>query len=242
MAAVLGATPVAEAVERCIEDLRELPPNSTAAARARAALAGVTAMTGRFDEAREHLALARATLEEFGLKLRAVALHYLAGFIDLLAGRPADAEEQLRRGREECERMGERYVLANLLALLAQATYLQGRYGEAVTLAEAGEDVAPADEVVAHVTAYGARAKALARLGNEAEARVLAGDAVAAVENTGLLNVRADGLLDLAEVLEVVGETEPAMAAATDALALYERKGNVVSAGRATTVLERLRG
>ncbi len=242
MAAVLGATPVAEAVERCTEDLRGLPPNSTAAARARAALAGVTAMTGRFDEAREHLALARATLEEFGLKLRAVALHYLAGFIDLLAGRPADAEEQLRRGREECERMGERYVLANLLALLAQATYVQGRYGEAVTLAQAGEDVAPADEVVAHVTAYGARAKALARLGNEAEARALAGDAVAAVENTGLLNVRADGLLDLAEVLEVVGDTEPAMAAARDALVLYERKGNVVSARRATSVLERLRG
>jgi hypothetical protein len=57
--------------------------------------------------------------------MRVVALSYLAGFIELLAERPAEAAVLLRQGCQDCTRMGERYVLGNLMALLAQAAYAQ---------------------------------------------------------------------------------------------------------------------
>lgn len=241
MSAVLGTTPVRHAVERFTEELREPQPNRTLEVRVLAVLAGLTAMEGRFDDARAHLAQARAILEQLGLRVRALALSYLAGLIDLLAGDPASAEEQLRRGCQDCERMGEKYVLAKLSALLAQATYAQGRYAEAARLAEAGEDVAPAEDLVAQTTARGARAKALARLGQGDSALALAREAVEAVGRTDLLNLRADALVDLAEVLEITGEPEQAVQVGEDALDLYERKGNVVSVQRTKAVLQRLR-
>jgi hypothetical protein len=205
-----------------------------------AALAGLTAMDGRFDDARAHLASARSILEQLGLRVRAVALSYVAGLIELLADQPAVAADQLRRACEDCGRMGERYVLSNLLALRAQATYALGRHVEAVQLAENVEEVGPADDVVSRVTARGARAKALARLDYGGQAEPLAREAVATAERTGLLNVHADALRDLAEVLDGIGDDAGATGAATAALALYRQKGNAVSAARMTAVLGRL--
>ena len=46
-------------------------------------------------------------------------------------------------------------------------------------------------------------------------------------------------MLDLAEVLELGGKTAEAEAVNRDALELYERKGNLVSAGRARSRLAR---
>ena len=135
--------------------------------------------------------------------------------------------------------MGEKHVLGSLLALRAHAAYALDRYAEAVRLAEAGEDAAGGDEA-GHVPALSARAKALARLDRPDEALALAREAVT-VAPRELLVVRADALLDLAEVCEVGGLPTEAAGAAQEALDLYSRKGNVVSAHRARTVLARLR-
>jgi hypothetical protein len=52
-----------------------------------------------------------------------------------------------------------------------------------------------------------------------------------------MLTMRADALLDLAEVLGLGGPSAEADAAARQALALYERKEDRVSAARARTML-----
>jgi predicted ATPase/class 3 adenylate cyclase len=239
MSALLGPIPVRTAIEQYTQVLNGENTNPTGSVRVLAALAGLTAMEGRFEEARAHLAQARSILEQLGLRVRAVALVYLAGLIELLAERPAQAEEQLRRGCEDCERMGEKHVLGNLLALRAQAAYAQQRFTEAVQLAEAGEAAAGPNEV-GHITALGARAKALARLDPSGSADVLARQAVAAAAKE-LLVVRADALLDLAEVYEIGGRRGDASRAAQEALDLYHRKGHVVSARRTEIVLARLR-
>jgi len=49
-----------------------------------------------------------------------------------------------------------------------------------------------------------------------------------------------EALLDLAGVLRAAGEPEDAAAAAREALALYERKENVVEAARASAFLAEL--
>lgn len=238
--AVLGPASVPETIERYREYLSQPQLNNTFTARVLTALAGLNAMAGRFDDARNYLDQAGAILDRLGLRVRAIALNSVAGLVDLLADRPDEADERLRRASEECERMGERYVLGALLAQRAQASHALGRYVEAVQLGEAAEQSGASDDVVIRVTARGARAKALARLDCGDEAEPLARDAVAAAAATGLVNLTADALLDLAEVLEAMGSTEPATRAAEEALERYLVKGNVVSARRSRAVLERL--
>jgi hypothetical protein len=68
----------------------------------------------------------------------------------------------------------------------------------------------------------------LARLGRRAEAEPVARSAVALAETTDFLNVHADALRDLAEVLGPAGGAD----AAAEARDLYARKGNVVSGTR----------
>ena len=54
---------------------------------------------------------------------------------------------------------------------------------------------------------------------------------------TDHLNHQGDALLDLAEVLRSAGKSDEAAAVVTDAAGRYERKGNVVSAERARSLL-----
>jgi tetratricopeptide (TPR) repeat protein len=76
-------------------------------------------------------------------------------------------------------------------------------------------------------------AKVLARKGEYAAAEMLAREAVALTTDTDWLNSRAEVHLDLAEVLQLAGRAEEALAAVNEALQLYEAKENVVAAQRA---------
>jgi class 3 adenylate cyclase/tetratricopeptide (TPR) repeat protein len=242
LAAVLGDAPVEATIAQYANELATAQTNRTAEVRLRGALAGLTAMAGRFDEARGHLTTALGITDRLGLRVRAVSLAYLGGYVELLAGDPKAAADRLRAGAEECAQMGERYVLSNMLALLAQARYAQGVLAEAAQLASDAERAAPSDEVVAQATARAARGKALARLGRVEQAVTAARSAFDIVSGTGLSTVEADTLLDLAEELELLGDPIGARMAATDALTRYERKGNLISAGRASAAVRRLGG
>ncbi|MFB9316633.1 AAA family ATPase [Cryptosporangium minutisporangium] len=242
LAAVLGDAPVEPTIAQYRAELTKVSTNRTAEVRLRGALAGLSAMAGRFDDAREHLVAAQAITDRLGLRVRAVSLAYLGGYVEMLAGDPAAAAAKLHAGAEECAEMGERYVLSNLLALLAQARYSQGVLAESAQLASDAERAAPSDEVVAQATARAARGKALARLGRVEQAVTAARSAVNAVRGTGLSTVEADALLDLAEVLELLGDPIGARMTASEALDRYERKGNVIAGARARSVVLRLGG
>ena len=85
------------------------------------------------------------------------------------------------------------------------------------------------------------RAKVLAHRGRHAEAERLAREAVAMSGGTETLNGQGDANADLAEVLVLAGRAEDATEAFEQALARYERKGNVVMAARMRDRLEGLR-
>jgi hypothetical protein len=70
-----------------------------------------------------------------------------------------------------------------------------------------------------------ARARVLARRGEHDAAIPLAREAVQIGERTDMLFARGNALADLAEVLELAGDTAGAGAALERALAEYERKG-----------------
>ena len=233
LAAVMyGPTPVADALLR----LAEIRPRVQENRRLEVALlihrARYAAMEGDFDGAREMLARA-ATLAEGGHEVeRHSHLLTAAGRIELLAGEPAAAERAIRPACERLERIGELGYLASATPLLLDALYRQGRDDEALQLTERWhpDRLTVPEDVDAQVGWRSVRAKLLARRGELADAEKLAREAVAQVASTDDIQLRAEALTALAEVLRVAQRHDEAEIALGEALALYEQKGNVVAA------------
>ena len=230
-AAVFGPTPVPEAIRRCERIREQVRSSPVAVAVTLHPLGLLHAMTGDFERARGLVCEANEILDDLGRMEQAVSYH--EALVELLAGRPADAEARLRPGYEALERMGERALRATTAAMLAQAVYGQDRHEEADELCRASERMAAREDVVTHALWRSVRAKIRACAGELDEAEALAREAVRLLEPTDLLTDRANALLDLAEVLRLGGRATDAEAAAQGGLELYERKGNRVSAARA---------
>jgi class 3 adenylate cyclase/tetratricopeptide (TPR) repeat protein len=237
-AALIGPTPVPEAIRRC-DDIRvQVQSSPVAVAQMLHPLAALHAMQGEFDVARSLTGEANAIVDKLGHMYGAGVEQHEAS-VDLLAGEPARAEERLRWAYERLDEMGEKALLATTAAMLAQALYAQGRFDDAESFCRTSRDAAAADDLSAQVECKSAAAKILARQGRSEEAEALARDAVALVAATDLLTHHGDAMLDLAEVLGLSGKTAEAQAANREALELYERKGNLVSAKRAESRLVR---
>jgi tetratricopeptide (TPR) repeat protein len=130
--------------------------------------------------------------------------------------------------------------MSTTVAYLARAVYEQGRYDEVIPLTQVSEENAAADDFASQAIWRDARAKALAHQGKLEEAETLAREAVAITKPTDWLTMRGDSLLNLAEVLRLADRRAEAAAAGKEALALYEQKGDIVSAGRASALLAEL--
>ena len=230
---LFGPVAVPEAIRRAEEILALPPRQQRVKASAYRALAGLVAMEGRFDEARELLELDRTIIEDMGLRVTAAVASEIWGIVEMLAGRPAAAERKLREGYGILEGMGEKSGLSTLAAMLAHAVYAQGRYDEAYRFTEISEESAPEEDRSANVYWLAARAKLLARRAQPVEGEGLARKALRLAEPTDFLNMRAQAHIDLGEVLRLAGRANEAAAAVGEAAELYEKKGNTVSAGLA---------
>ena len=229
-----GPTPASEGIRHCEamrEEVRESPEFDAAILRH---LGGLYAMVGRFDLARQLLATSNAVYADLGLTLNAATSHNEA-VIELLAGNPAAAELSLRNGYRALEEMGERWFLSTTAAFLGRAVLEQGRDEEADDLAKMSAQLAANSDVLSQILWRGVRARVLARRQLFEEAEKLAREAVMRAESTDFLNHRADALLDLSWVLEASLRQSEAAVAVSEALRLYEAKGNIVAA--ATTRL-----
>jgi class 3 adenylate cyclase/tetratricopeptide (TPR) repeat protein len=231
-AAVVGPTPVDEAIELCLEIREQVRSSPVAVAETLHPLAVLHAMRGEFDAARSLVREGNAIVEELG-RIYSAGLSHHEAFVEMLAGRPDVAEERLRRAYETLEEMGEKTLLATTAAMLAQAIYAQDRPEEAWRFCEVSLEVAADEDISAHVVGKGAHAKILARQGRGDEAEALAVEAVELAASTDFLTHHGDACLDLAEVLERTGRPTEAEAATREGLELYRKKGDLVSAERA---------
>jgi tetratricopeptide (TPR) repeat protein len=152
-----------------------------------------------------------------------------AALIAMLAGDPAAAESHLRLEYDTLHQMGERRYLASTAAKLARAIVAQGqsRYDQATRLIAISQEAAAGEDPSAQALSQGLSARILADRGQHREAEDLARSAVALAAQTDMLSHHADTLLDLAHVLAVAGRIPDAHAAASRALDLYQRKGNL---------------
>jgi ATP/maltotriose-dependent transcriptional regulator MalT len=188
-------------------------------------------MQGQFERAEAYLHDANEAQEKLGGFTSSVS--HQAAHVRLLAGQPELAEVPLRRGIDNLAGMGEGRSLATTTAMLAQAAYAQGHAGEADELCHATAASAARDDIVSQVIWRGVQAKLLADAGRGEEGVELAREAVRIIEPTDLLSHHADALIDLADVLRTCSRADASRDAARAALALCERKGNVVAAQRA---------
>ena len=236
-AAFFGPMPVAEAIRVC-EEIRAQPGQQRRIiASALRALAGLKAMAGYFVEARELVATHREVLGELGLRVTAASAAETYGIVEMLAGDPAAAERELASGYGTLEEIGESANFPDLAAKLAEALYAQGRDDEAFELSEVSNRASAPDDLSAGVQWRAVQAKLLARRGETTEAEALAREAAALAAETDFLVLRADALMDLAEVLRVTGRDGESKPFVAQALELYEQKGHVVGADRARSVL-----
>jgi tetratricopeptide (TPR) repeat protein len=235
-----GPTPVPEALERC-EELLDDASDRVGRANVLAFMSGLDAIDGRFDEARQHLSEAEGTYDELGEAYsRANYCLRVRGRIEMLAGDPTSAEGVLRESCAILEGVRDEAGLSTLSAELADALYALGRDDEAAGWLELAENRSSADDVSAQYTWRRVRAKVLARAGGQRDAERLAREAAELAERTDALSDHGNVLLDLAEVLLTGGKESPAVGQIERGLALFERKGNRVSAQAAQARLSEL--
>jgi tetratricopeptide (TPR) repeat protein len=190
------------------------------------------AMAGGFDEARATLAELRGELAERGARNAFLNTLSASREVELLAGDHEAAEALALETCHYVEERGLRSVLSTAEAQLARALCALGAMKEAEAAAERAAVLATSSDVITHTLSRQVRAKVLAQRGEVAAAERVAREAVAIAEPTDVLDWKGDAWADLAEVLELAGKQDEANAALEQALALYERKGNVVSAER----------
>jgi hypothetical protein len=201
------------------------------------ALAHLEAMRGAFDRSRDLYRTSRASLEELGWNLHAAVTSISSGPIELLADDPVAAEAELRRDLETLEAMGEKYYRSTTAGFLAEALYRQDRLDEADRYGAECAELAADDDVSSQFLWRCVRGKVAARRGDVAQGERIVREALGLILEAEDPDSQATVLLDLAEVLRIGGRDEEASAAAAEAARLFEAKGDVVAAQRASALV-----
>jgi DNA-binding SARP family transcriptional activator len=233
---VEGPWPAQEAIARCEDLMRE------AERAGRLSLLGCRAvllvMVGRSDEARGDMDRARAGFADLRLDLMAAYLALLVALAETLAGDPVAAERAVRDAEAMVSGPGDRWYQAMVNVDLALTVIAQDRLDDAAAVVEQIDAVPAPCDLEWAIKRHMARAYVADPVAGLEEAEA----AVALAETTPLLLVRADAQRALAAVLRAAGRTDDAAAAARRALALDERKGNLVAASATRRLLAELGG
>ncbi len=230
-----GPVPVPDAIDDCERILEVAGGDRATRAFVLRVLSGLYAMRENFDVARSYYVSARALYEDLGSAILAAWVSLESGPVELLAGNLAAAERELRRADDFFAEIGEKYFRSTVAGLLGQVLYAQGREDDALAASETARELTTPDDVASEALWRSVRAKVVAGRGGEQEGLMLAQEAVALAHRTDSPLIQADALLDLALVLRLAGRD--ARPVADEAIELYERKGNVAAARRASELL-----
>jgi DNA-binding SARP family transcriptional activator len=238
-AALFGPTPAPTGIQRCLVYLDEIGNHRFGKAAIHQQLAVLYAMQDDFAAAQATLDDAKSLLDTLGPTITTIAQP--TALVAMLAGDPATAEEHLRLEYRSLCQMGERFFLATTAATLARAIAAQGpsRYDEAIRVIATSREAAAGEDLSAQAVSQGTLARIYADRGRCHEARELARSAAALAAQTDFLSEHADILLDLAYVLAVTGRVTEAHDAASQAVDLYQRKGNLPGARESLGYLAR---
>jgi DNA-binding SARP family transcriptional activator len=222
----LGPTPVADCIGLCE---RWMKVRGMEHPGVLIELAMLNAMRGRFDEARQLNERARQILIE---RVRARRLlrwvAHSSARIELMAAQYGAADLEFRVALASTRELGEREPTAIVASRLASTLRAQGKHDEAAAFAAESARAAPPGAVEAEARSLAAVARAASAARDHSQAENIARQAVDRAPQE-MPNLRADVMVDLAEVLRAAGHEREAMAIADGAARLYEGKGNTAS-------------
>ncbi|MGY1717260.1 ATP-binding protein [Geodermatophilus sp. SYSU D01106] len=236
--ALIGPTPVDEAIDRCTGLLAEAGDDRRVRASLVKTLGSLHALRGEMDLARRLAEESSSVLADLGLPLDAAQAAVEFAIRELIDGDPLAAESYAREGFEVLRAMGETSYMCNCAAVLAQALSVQGLHHEAARFAAISEQATDDHDVGAQLQWRAARGRVLTAEGRHHEAVELTRSAVDRAEGTDMVLLRGDAWSEHAQALHAAGRAEQALEAARTALALYERKGATAVAAHARTLLD----
>ena len=237
-AKLIGPAPTPEAIVFAEDLLRRAGEMPRLGIYARAFLAPLYALRGRFEEARTMFTQAGILAEQLGQQGLLAWQPLNEADIELRAGAAESAERKARLAIERLNTSGDPINRTYASALLADALYRQGRFEEAdLSLRPAAAETAYLGE---EIPMRSVEAKLRAADGDHAEAGRLAREAVALADQTDWLLTQGDTRLDLAEVLRLAGRPAEAIPYVEQAIDLYERKQATFCAEQARALLDRL--
>jgi tetratricopeptide (TPR) repeat protein len=232
-----GPTPVEEAIARLPLLLERSGASKVTEGRMLYNLSLLQAMSGRIEDARRSWGRSLELHRELGIL--SLGFMYI-GYIELTGGDPAEAEGPLREGVAALEAAGEKGYLSTTAAVLAEVLWRQGKNEEAERYALLSNRLATPDDMASQWQWRAAQAKVLSDRGQLSEAETLARSAVSVIESTDYIKSRGDARMSLAYVLRKAGRPGEATTVLSEALELYELKGDVADESKARAELEAL--
>jgi class 3 adenylate cyclase len=200
--------------------------------------AELLAQLGRFDEA---WSLAHEEGQRLlDLNSARTGDHALAA-IAALQGDHEAAARHLRRYCDFLEEHDLRALLSTHVAELGRELCMLGRHEEAEPLTHLSRNLGDEQDLLTQVAWRQTEALVRASRDQYAEAERLALEAVAISAQTDMLNLQANALHDLAEVLAAAGRNNEATAALEQALERYEQKKNLAMVAQVRQKLDALR-
>ena len=192
--------------------------------------AHMRARLGEFEGALDALSAYRDNLRQLGKGREYAATAGCVWDVCWWSGDVQHGKETLREACELLEKTGNKALLSEVVIGLAEAALRERALDEAEHFCELGDELSTTDDVESKAHVALVRAKVRAARSDLVAAEDLARHAVAVYSGTDYIERLADSWLTLADIL--VAKDDPrGEAAASEALALYERKGNLVGAG-----------
>jgi class 3 adenylate cyclase/tetratricopeptide (TPR) repeat protein len=201
--------------------------------------AKLLAMLGRFDEARTRAQAGKHFWLERGMRMRVGGNFFDSGAVEVLAADLAAADRELAEGISILNEIGETGVLSTLAAMHAEVLFHLGRTDEMEAAIELARKTGAPNDIATQANWRWVAAMAAADDGREEEARPLIDEAIAMLEPTDFLEMRASAYEALAHVELRAGRSDEGKAALERALAEHEQKGNLVDARRVRDLLEK---
>ncbi|MEX1278079.1 MAG: hypothetical protein WEI16_03375, partial [Chloroflexota bacterium] len=238
--AYFGAQPVADGL-RSVDTIRAILGDGVVGRRRADELtAWLSALSGRaedFDAALDRVDRAWADLGNPDARFWASGQQRAESLWRM--GRLAAAIDWLRGDKRYLDARGETAFNSTVTALLATYLAESGELDEAASLIPEARAMAASDDFATHVAIGWAQALVSSAAADHETALAAIDEALRLILRTDYLNFTADTHRIRGRVLLAAGRREEAQAAFVEALSLFERKGNLASARRLRTWLDR---
>jgi len=236
---VYGRADVAT-IARELDGIERDDPGPSLAARVELARGQLAVLEGRFPEARAFMHLAREGFEDLGMRELAATCHTELGVAELSAGDPAAALGSLLQSDAVLAELGQHVLRSTTQAIIAQTQASLNNPSAARAAIDLAERLSAPEDLLNFAITHRVRARlALSEQKDEAAVR-WARSAVAHAFRIDSLEVQADATLDLAHVLEAVGQRGDAVIQARTALELFTAKGHRPGTDKARVLLAEL--